>query len=217
MSKQEATAKKVKKAKAQAGVIIQEAVESLSGPTGAQVKELRDTGMAWWAIGRELGLEGAGESAATGKKGASRARALYRKAFGEVPRSQAVRGTSKEARESNDTVRSMKKTSKDKRKEIVRSGKAFISEEMSDEDLIEAVRGRTIGWTSNLNDLDGKGDHYSEQEACVHPKTSITITIGPDDRRVLNFREYDKTAPLNVRAIPAGARSVRVAQIHTVR
>lgn len=221
MGKQEKVAKATKAGAAKAEVLIEKTKASVaaSADQGAEVKALRDSGMAWWLIGQTLGLEGAGNSAVTGKKGAGRARALYKKAFGEVPRSQAVRGTGKASREKNETVKALKKTNKEDRKANVRAGIHVLEASMTDEEVIEAVRGRVIGWTSNMDDIDGKGDAYFENEEAVHPTAPITIqmTKALPAERCLVFRIQDRTAPLNVRGIPGAIRTVRVSRIHTVR
>lgn len=225
MGKQEKRDKAAKAGAAKAEAIIQETVTKVRAASeddialGQKVKELRDAGTAWWAIGQALGLEGAGDSAATGKKGAGRARALYRKAFGEVPRSQAVRGTGKASREKNETVKALKKTNKEERKANVRKGIHVLDESMTDEEIVAAVQGRVIGWTINLGDIDGEGTEYVEQEEAVHPTSHVAIEWHgmPEPERCIVFKVQDRRAPLNVRGIPGQTRIVRVSRIHTVR
>lgn len=221
MGKQEKQAKAAKAGAVKAEAIIEATVAKVTADAdlGHEVKRLRDEGMQWWAIGQALGLEGAGDSAVTGKKGAGRARALYKKAFGEVPRSQAVRGTGKASREKNETVKELKKVSKEDRKASVKAGVHVLDEAMTDEEVIAAVQGRVIGWTSNLHDIDGEGTHYFESEEAVHPTAPITIewTKGLESERCIVFRIQDRRAPLSVRGIPGATRTVRVSRIHTVR
>lgn len=50
------------------------------------VRVLREGGLAWWDLAHTLGLPGSGPSVATGKTGASYARRLYERAFGDRPR-----------------------------------------------------------------------------------------------------------------------------------
>lgn len=47
------------------------------------VRVLREQGIAWWQLAHALALPGSGDSVATGKSGASYARRLYRKVFGD--------------------------------------------------------------------------------------------------------------------------------------
>lgn len=60
-----------------------EAIEEREWDTACAVRLLRDGGMAWWQLAHALALPGSGDSVATGKSGASYARRLYRKAFGD--------------------------------------------------------------------------------------------------------------------------------------
>lgn len=186
----------------------------------AECRRLRDEqGMAWWLIGKTLGLEGAGDSATTGKGGAHRARRLYASTGVEVPRTRAPRngGTAAARRGPGQAG------SKVERKVRVAAGNHVIPEDYTDEEIIAYVRGRTIEWGINLANLDGGPDYWLNQEMRVHP-TDVIIDEDPDQfgGRVLRFREflgYDQDQRSNTFGQPIGGqtKTVRVRAIHTVR
>lgn len=217
---------KIKKGKAadqQATKIIDETVDKIKTKRaasdadlalGQQVKDLRDKGMAWWAIGRDLNLRGAGDTVASGKGGAASARRLYKLAFGDVPRTHGERKPGR--KEGNSDVRALRQVTKRDRIETIRSGGTIVRDDMTDEEVLAMVSGRKIQWLVNLANLDGKEDSFFEQEAHVHEK-DVTLQEGKDGARVLRFREMDPTAPIQYRALAGAFRCVRLDRIHGVR
>lgn len=189
----------------------------------AECRRLRDEhGMAWWLIGKTLGLPGAGESATSGKGGAHRARQLYRSTGAEVPRTRAVRSTSNGRRPTKGPGQTGSKLD---RKIMVTMGTHVIPEDYTDDQIIAHVAGRTIEWGINIRRLcGGKGeDHWTNQEARVHP-TDVIIDEYPDEEggRVLRFREFHgyDTDPKSRKfgePLSGPTRTVRVSAIHTVR
>lgn len=179
-----------------------------------QVKELRETGMAWWQIGFKLSLPGNADTVAKGKGGAAFARKIYKAAFGDVPRTQ-VRDGSRRDREKNEDVKALKKTKKADRVAKVRSGETVLRDDMTDEEVVATLRGRTIGWFINLDAVDGKGDSFAEQEVGVHRRFCKVEVHGGE--RCVVFKEYDQTANIKYREMAGATRIVRLANIHTVR
>lgn len=177
---------------------------------GARVRELRDEGEPWWAIAKALELEGAGDSATTGKKGAARARTAYKAAFGDFPRT-FKRGGYKGPHEPNANVAALKKMKRAEAKAIAKAGKAVITADMSDEEVAGMLKGRRIKWFSTETVKDGL-----DLEAAVHPKAPLYI-MGDGDDRVIEFREEHRRAPKEARWVPAQIRTVRLRQIYSVR
>jgi hypothetical protein len=237
MSKQDKKIKKQKKGKAKAEAIIAETKAKVAAkpdkaivtlrPTkfdserkdgitdeqfmlGVRVRELRDQGEPWWAIARDLEMEGAGSSATTGKKGAARARTAYKVAFGDFPRTFR-RGGGKGPIERNANVAALKKMKRAEAKAIAKAGKAVITSEMSDEEVAGMLKGRRIKWFSTETVADGL-----DLEACVHPKAPLYI-MGEGDARVIEFREEHRRAPKEDRWVPGQIRTVRLRQIYSVR
>lgn len=225
MSKQEKKAKKVKKAEAQADVIITETIAKVKSTTwdaerkegcsdedwslAVRARKLREEGEPWWAIARALELPGHGDSAVTGKKGAARARLVYKAGFGDFPRT-FVKGRSKQ--EKNEHVRTMLKQKRDERKAIAKSGQSVIGPEVSDEEVADILKGRRIRWWVQSEIVpDGM-----DMEACVHPRAPLYIE-GEGKDRVVEFREHHRKAPPGVRDWPAHIRTVRLSAIYQVR
>lgn len=182
-----------------------------------QVKELRDKGMAWWQIGFELHLPGSADNVREGKGGAAFARKVYAAGFGEVPRTQ-VRNGSRANREKNEDVRALKSQRKMDRVAAVRAGVAVLREDMTDEEVVETLRGRIIAWhtdVSQIGEVKGTEPQYLEQSTGVHRKW-CKVEVHGEDRCVV-FKEYDPTAPLKYRGWAGAVRIVRLKTIHTVR
>lgn len=177
---------------------------------GVKVRQLRDEGEPWWSIARALEMEGAGDSATTGKKGAARARGAYKVAFGDFPRT-FKRGGYKGPVERNEHVAALKKMKRAEAKAIAKAGKAVITSDMSDEEVAGMLKGRRIKWYSTETVADGL-----DLEACIHPKTPLYI-MGEGDERVIEFREQHRRAPVDVKWVPAQIRTVRLRQIYSVR
>lgn len=234
MSKQERRVKASKAADQKAAEVVEAAIAKVTAPEAAEavqkvrrgalspehaalsgaVKELRDKGVAWWQIGFELGLPGSADNVAQGKGGAAFARKIYKAAFGEVPRSQ-VRDGSRANREKHGDVKAIKAQRKMDRVAAVRSGEPVVRQDMTDEEVVEMFRGRVIGWHINLDDIDGNGPSFHEQEAGVH-KRFVKVEVH-GGKRCLAFREFDFNAPVQYRSIPGPTRVVRLQYIHTVR
>jgi hypothetical protein len=190
----------------------------------AECKRLRDGGMPWWQIGQQLGLVGHAASSAEpeGKRGASKARALYAAANrGEVPRSHAPRkGTTPRPQ---GVGRSGSKT--DRKIQLVEHGHV-IPRDMPDEEVEALLCGRTIEWAIDLARLTGTNpgswgpddSRWCAMEARVHPDPQW-VFAGEDDKhgnRVVRFREYfGRDNHGNPVAGPT--RTVRVDAIHTIR
>lgn len=233
MSKQERRAKADQKADQQAEQVVAAAVAKVTAETpqkprrGAlspehaalapKVKELRDKGVAWWQIGFELSLPGSADNVRQGKGGAAFARKIYAAEIGEVPRTQ-VRNGSRANREKNEDVKAIKRERKMDRVAKVRSGEAVLREDMTDEEVVETLRGRVIGWHVNVGEVGevkSKSPEYLEMEAGVHRKWCKVEEHGGE--RCLAFKEYDAKAPIKFRDMAGATRIVRLRSIHTVR
>lgn len=181
----------------------------------AECRRLRDEqGMAWWLIGKTLGLPGAGNSAATGKAGAHQARRLYASTGKEVPRTRAPRGKAAEPKGHGQVG------TKTERKIALTMGDQVIPEDLPDEDVVELLAGRRIEWAVNLADLSPGPDEWYNHEAAVHP-TDVMVDeeLSADGSRTLRFREfygYEKDRNEEVRPIAGPTRTVRLRSIHTV-
>lgn len=233
MGRQERAARRARMAAQRGDQVVEEATERVRAATGtanggtsasvdlaAECRRLRDEGgMAWWLIGKTLGLPGAGDSATTGKAGAHQARKLYASTGAEVPRTRAPRNGGQPAK--GPALRG----SKVERKIMVTMGTHVIPNDYTDEEIIAYVHGRTIEWGINIKRLcNGKGeDHWTNQEARVHP-TDVIIDEYPDEEggRVLRFREFlgyerDERSSKFGQPIGGSTRTVRVSAIHTVR
>jgi hypothetical protein len=205
-------------APAPAAVLTKWANERVEGITdeqfalGVRCRELREEGEAWWAIARALELEGAGDSATTGKKGAARARNVYKVAFGSFPRTFKTGGY-KGPVERNERVRELKAMKKKEARAIAKAGKSVIKADVPDEEVADMLRGRKIRWFSTEVVPDGM-----DYEACIHPNPHVPMyIIGEGDDRVIQFREQHRRAPVTVRGIPAQIRTVRLRQIYSVK
>lgn len=234
MSQQEKRAKADKKAAVQAEAIIEAAKAKVAAAPpqkprrGAlsdehkalapEVKRMRDNGIAWWAIGHALGLPGSADNVAQGKGGAAFARKIYASEIGAVPRTQARNGSRSASREKNEDIRDLKKQRKRDRVASVHAGKAVIREDMTDEEVVETLRGRTIGWAIDLSvvgDLEGIEKQFLDQEAGVHRRWCKVVEIKGE--RCISFRQFDPKGAIKYRDTPGATRTVRLRAIHTVR
>lgn len=217
--KQERRAKATKAADAKAEAIIDETVAKVGqrkalpeehAKLAPEVKALRDSGESWMAIGAKLGFPGS-------KSGAAYARKVYRSAYGEVPRSHAPKGQGRRSRraEKNEHVAELKQTAREERIVAARNGHGVIKADTPDDDVIEMLRGRTITYSINLDDMDGQGDLYEDRNVSVFPK-GVKLR-GTGNERMVTFYDYDPNGPVALRAVPGGTRTVRVSAIHTVR
>lgn len=184
----------------------------------AECKRLRGTGMAWWLIGKTLGLPGAGDSAVTGKAGAHQARRLYAKGNGgEVPRSRAPRVNGVKAEKGP-----AEKGTKTERKVALTLGEQIIPEDLDAVSIVSMLAGKTIEWGVNLADLCPGPDEWYNHEARVHPwDVKVDEALSRDGCRTVRFREfygYEKDDKRGGEYPIAGpTRTVRLRSIHTVR
>jgi hypothetical protein len=248
MSRQERGAMRAKIAARRAGAIVEEATARVvaARPTvsidhgktvgmhpsqpsspqdqAAEVKRLRDGGMAWWQIGQQLGLARAASSAAEpeAKRGAGAARRLYAAANrGEVPRTQAVRKgvTPKPTGPASRAVPAYMR-----KEQLVNEGHV-IPRDMPDEEVEVLLHGRRIEWaidmarlTNTPADQWGGEGRWVKQEARVHVDLEWVKVVDRSDEgkdRVVYFREYggrDKDG----RHMSGPTRCVRVDAIYTV-
>lgn len=176
----------------QAEAIIEKvkATTSADHALGKQVKELRDTGMAWWQIAYQLELPGSGPNVAQGKAGAARARSLYKKTFGELPGDVARRST-KASRAAGEGIGAP----------VVRKaifGPDILAADFDNDgalaeanaDILARVGGHEIRWVGRTACSDGTMLE-TEREARVYPE-GITIERTEGKPTVLHFREYEK-------------------------
>jgi hypothetical protein len=181
------------------------------------IKAAREAGEAWWRIAHTLGLPGSAETVAKGKAGAGLARRIYAAAFGALPARPVSERTAKKRSEKNENVKAIKATKKEDRVEKVLTGRdSVIPSDLPDEEVVTMLRGREISWMNNLNDLDGKGDSWSEETALVHPKWAA-IEITADGHRCLKFKVRDLGVPIEFRLEPGATRIVRLDRIHSVK
>lgn len=234
MSRQERSARRARWAKEQTSDIVKEKAEKVvarrttpvpSQDQAQQVKELRDGGMAWWAIGQKLGLSGKAQNASDpeAKKGAGQARKLYAAANrGVVPRSHAQRaGTTARPQ---GPGRSGSAT--DRKLMLVEQGHV-IPRDTPDEEVEAMVVGRRIEWAIDLARLTetdpatwGPEDtRWVRQEARVHIDPRWVKVFVPEEGqpRLLHFREYLGYDKDRQRDISGPTRTIRVDSIYTIR
>lgn len=234
MSRQERLARRQAMAARKATQVVQEAVAhvvaarpSPSSPQdqAAEVKALRDGGMAWWQIGQKLGLAGAATSASEreAKRGAGRARSLYASANrGEVPRSHAPRrGTTPKPQGVGRSG-----TLASRKEQLVTNGHV-IPRDMPDEEVEALVTGRTIEWAIDLARLTGtdpdtwgaEDRRWVKQDARVHVDPQWVYVSQDEDsgERVLRFREYMGFDSDTGRHMSGPTRTIRVDAIYTIR
>ena len=198
---------KAKAAKAQAAKIIEKVKKDVSEDhaLGHKVKELRDTGMAWWQIAYQLNLPGSGPNVASGKTGAARARALYKKTFGDLPGDVARRSTkASRAAAAQDGEAPV-------RKQIFTDDQLDWQATAANEEILARVRGHEIRWVGRTQCSDGSFIE-SEREARVHPD-SPRIERVEGKPTVLHFREYEK----GDRHRQQQWRSVRLVDVYDIR
>lgn len=230
MARQERAAIRARLAAKRAARILEEATERVvaSRPSPApqatgemavaqKVKELRDSGMSWMAVGAQLQLPGS-------KNGAGTARRYYAMVNrGEVPRTNAPR----KGVAPKPTGPASRGVPAYLRKEaLVRDGHV-IPREMPDEEVEALLVGRRIEWAIDMAKLtetdpstwgpeDGR---WVKQEAKVHPDPQWVRLVyeeneqGEEERRVY-FREYLGT--YEGRRMSGPTRCVRVDSIYTV-
>lgn len=198
--------------KAVAGEIVEavKAQVTADHAAGRKVKELRDTGMAWWQIAYQLELPGSGPNVAQGKAGAARARSLYRKTFGELPGDVARRST-KASRAAGDGTGApvvRKPQFADGQLEWDMPDAALAE---ANAEILERVAGKEIRWVGRTTMPDGV-DLEVEREARVHPD-GIRVERAEGKATTLHFREQ----PSGKGGRPEQWRSVRLADVYDIR
>jgi hypothetical protein len=169
---------------------------------GKKVKELRDTGMAWWAIAHALELPGSADNVAQGKSGASKARSLYKKAFGQLPESRR----SLTAKTGGAFGHGPKPKGEKKRNSIRKDpGVASMFEDHTDIDVVEMLKGKRIIWN---NTIAG-----TQEEATIHMKSNVHITEQPSGRAITFREQPGNETPLSHRGLMGMTRTVRLADI----
>lgn len=182
------------------------------------VRALREQGVAWWQIGRDLGLPGAGDSAVTGKGGAGQARRLYDLAFGAHPRTQKERKEKAAPKTEAGAARAaVKSVPREARKAAVRSGEGVLGDNLTDEQVVEMLAGRSITWMADLSGLDGMKGQFLEESADVHRKMVKVEMCGGE--RCVSFKEVQRSSmvPMAYREMAGPTRIVRLRSIHSVR
>lgn len=190
-----------------------EGIEDSAWFLGVQVRQLREEGVAWWAIARDLEMSGAGDSATTGKKGAARARTAYKAAFGDFPRTFKTGGY-KGPVEKNEHIAAMKKQKRSELKAQAMSDNPVIEDTLSDEEIAGMLKGRTIKWLITNPEISPEP---IEQEAAIHTTWPFYVYIDNNGDRCIEFRERSPRAPVQYRAIPSRIRTVRVKKIFSVK
>lgn len=225
--RQERAARRARMAEQKAQTIIAGAVARVSPPASpqdqaAEVKRLRDQGMAWWVIGQKLGLAQPAQVASEpeAKRGASKARSLYAAANrGEVPRTHAPRkGTTAKpqgpGRSGTVTAR---------KQQLVDDGHV-IPRDLDDGEVEEMLKGRTIEWAIDLARLTNtdpttwgpEDQRWMKQEARIHEDWCRVGEEDNDGNRIVRFREY-LGRDNNGRLMSGPTRTIRVDSIYTIR
>lgn len=169
---------------------------------GKQVKELRDGGMAWWAIAYELKLPGSADNVAQGKSGASKARALYKKAFGALPMTQRSL-----AAKTGGAFGHGPKPKGERKRDVIRKDPSVASmfEDHTDIEIVDMLLGKRIVW---VNSVSG-----AQEEAIVHAKGHTFISEQPSGSAITFREQPGSETPLQYRGLKAGTRTVRLSSI----
>lgn len=138
-----------------------------------QVRTLRASGGAWWAIAHAMGLKGSGPNVKTGKTGAAYARRLWERAWGPTYKDTSV------PRETNAVK---------KERALTQPSKPWFAKDATDDEILDAIDGHEITWMCRL--AAGDGVVTSIQSAVIKGGTS-RIVQGPKGR-VVNFFEMVK-------------------------
>jgi len=236
MTKQDRMIKAQREAEQQAGHIIEAATKRIVERTEAekparkprapkqmdpellalapQIKEAREQNVAWWKIAHNLSLPGSADSVAQGKAGAGMARRIYAAAYGALPPRAVSERTYRKRAEKDPAVKAIKAEKKEDRVAKAHAGTGVLPSDLSDEEVLVMLKGRNITWSVNLNDLDGKGDSYSDEEALVHPRyAKIEHHSG---QRCIAFREL-ADSKADARTVPGAIRVVYLSRIHSIR
>jgi hypothetical protein len=199
---------------------VETSTDSGADPQAAECVRLRDElHLSWMAIGAKLSLPGS-------KSGAANARRLYKAGTGVKPQGTvAGKGVSKGPRTPKHAGNEGPKV--DRKLALMEKGHV-LPLDLTDEEVVALVAGKTIEWGINLATLCPGPDQWCNQEARVHP-TDVLIQLYDDETpelslgsRVLRFREFlgyesDKRSDRYGEAIGGNTRTVRVNAIHTIR
>lgn len=158
---------------------------------GCRVRELREVGLPWWGIAREMGLAGSGDSAATGKTGAGGARRIYKKAFGSLPETSRSRASTEGGGR------------KRQKREVTRGNAAEKLLAMDDQEVVEHLAGKYIYWTTSTLSASSGMDYTPADMDCRVGRRPVVAT--GKHGRFLTFNEPD-----------AGSRSIYLHSIHTI-
>lgn len=159
-----------------------------------QVRTLRAAGGAWWAIAHAMGLKGSGPSVKQGKTGAAYARRLWERAWGPTYKDTSV--------ERDTKARKVERA-------ITQPGKSFFTSDTPNQEVLDAVRGKEIEWTTRLAAADTVV--CSIQKAIVSPMHKFEIVVGAKGR-VLKFYELPEPGS----RLSGSLRSVYVDRIERV-
>lgn len=181
---------------------------------GKQVKELRDGGMAWWQIAYQLNLPGSGPNVAQGKSGAARARALYKKTFGDLPGDVARRST-KASRAAGDGAPVVRKQviPEELLADKFDTDAAMAEANMAILDLVDSKghRARELRWIGKVQCSDGS-TLESERSALVKPGT-VVIRRELGRPTTISFQAVESHA--DHRSV--GERHVRLSDVYDIR
>jgi hypothetical protein len=196
----------------QAEAIVAKVVKDVGADhaLGHKVKELRDGGMAWWQIAYQLELPGSGPNVTQGKSGAARARALYKKTFGELPGDVAARSTKASRASGDGTGAPVVRKPQFNDDQLAATFDNPGAEAEANADIIARVAGHEIRWTGRTVCSDG-GELVTEREARVHTE-GIKIERVEGKPTILHFREVFKG---DRRA--QQWRAVRLADVYDIR
>jgi hypothetical protein len=160
-----------------------------------RVRELRSQGRAWWSIAHEMELKGHGASVKTGKTGAAYARRLWERAWGPTYKDTSVERDTK---------------AKKVERALTQPGKPFFAADAPDLEILDAVKGKEIEWTTRLA-AGHETVVCSVQKSIVSGLHKVEIVQGPKGR-VLKFYEL----PEQGSRISGPLRSVYINQIEKV-
>lgn len=117
-----------------------------------QVRTLRASGGAWWAIAHAMGLKGSGPSVKEGKTGAAHARRLWEKAWGKTYSDTSVPRETKAIKAERAATQ---------------PGKPYFAHDAQEMQIIAAVKGKTIEWVARVG---------NDPASAVHTVLSATVS-----------------------------------------
>lgn len=175
---------------------------------GLRVKELRDGGMAWWAIGWELKLPGSADNVAQGKSGASKARRLYVLGTGGPLPATARSLASKRPDPFGPGAKPVGTRTK---RDVIRkdpSLDSMFTDEHTDEEIVEMLRGKKVTFQNRVSGV--------QEDTRVHRTATCYIETTPSGR-CITFRdasaEDDSRCEPKFRGLPGATRTIPLATI----